>query len=513
MILRSSSVPRLVPVSYALLLVLTFTLLLTAGTPVHAQDNLESELRALQMKQQQELLEMQKKIDAKKVVQAQDPNFVSNKISEVEGKLKVYDNPLGGSKEERPAMQKHSDYVWTLICGVMVFFMQAGFAMLEMGSARAKNAINCAMKGLLDFSSSSIAYLLFGFTLMFGPSAGGFIGGHSFWLSNFPASSPLWTFWFFQVVFCGASCTIASGAMAERTKFMGYMAYTAFFSGLVYPVFGHWAWGSASSGYEADFGGGRGWLEALGFHDFAGSTIVHGIGGAAALAGIMVVGPRVGRFAEDGTPRTMPGHNIPLAFLGTFILFMAWFCFNAGSTLTAGPEIGRIAVNTCIAGSSGGFFGLILIWMLRGAPDAASTMNGLLAGCVAITAPCDCVTPFSALLIGMIGGALCSIFTVLLERWKLDDVVGAVPVHLICGLWGTIAVGVFHEAGFKASRLGIQVFGSSIIIAGAFIIAYVVFRVIDVTIGLRASDEAQEMGLDFSEHATNAYPDFKTAER
>jgi Amt family ammonium transporter len=201
---------------------------------------------------------------------------------------------------DRPAVQKHVDYVWILISGVMVFFMQAGFAMLEMGSSRAKNSINCAMKGLLDFSSSSISYLLFGFTLMFGPSSGGFIGSHSFWLSDFPASSPLWVFWFFQVVFCGAACTIASGAMAERTKFMGYMAYTAFFSGLVYPVFGHWAWGSASTGYEANFGGGTGWLEALGFVDFAGSTVVHGIGGACALAGIMVVGPRVGRFDADG---------------------------------------------------------------------------------------------------------------------------------------------------------------------------------------------------------------------
>ncbi len=480
---------------------------------VHAQQNLETELKNLQQKQQQELLDMQKKIEAQKATKPGDPNYYKNKIAELEAKLNVYEDPVKTDKATRPAMQKNIDYVWTLICGIMVFFMQAGFAFLEMGCARAKNTINCAMKGMLDFSSSSIMYLLFGFTLMFGPSSGGFIGSHSFWLSDFPATSPLWTFWFFQVVFCGAACTIASGAMAERTSFMGYMAYSAFFSGLVYPVFGHWAWGSSSTGYEPNFGGGQGWLEALGFHDFAGSTIVHGMGGACALAGIMVVGPRVGRFGADGTPRTMPGHNVPLAFLGTFILFLAWFCFNAGSTLSGGPEIGRIAVNTCIAGSSGGFFGLILIWVLRGAPDAASTMNGLLAGCVGITAGCDCVTPFSALLIGVVAGSLCTLTTIFIERLKLDDVVGAVPVHLVGGVWGTVAVGIFHESGFKLARVGMQLFGTSIICAGAFVVAYVVFKVIDVTIGLRATDEEQEMGLDFSEHATNAYPDFKTAER
>lgn len=513
MILRLSSIGRLLPRLPALAALVGFVFLFAAVPVAQSQDNLESELKQLQLKQQQELVELQRKIDAQKVVQPSDPDYLKKKVAELEARLDASEKPLAGSKIDRPQMQKNIDYVWTLMAGILVFFMQAGFAMLEMGSARAKNSINCAMKGLLDFSSASICYLLFGFTLMFGPSAGGFIGGHSFWLSNFPASSPLWTFWFFQVVFCGAACTIASGAMAERTKFMGYMAYTTFFAALVYPVFGHWVWGSASTGFEADFGGGVGWLEALGFRDFAGSTVVHGIGGACALAGIMIVGPRVGRFDADGTPRTMPGHNIPLVFLGTFILFMSWFCFNAGSTLTGGAEIGRIAVNTCIAGASGGFFGLLLIWALRGVPDAASTMNGLLAGCVSITASCDCVTPISALVIGIIGGMLCSASTIFIERVKLDDVVGAVPVHLVCGLWGTIAVGLFHEAGFKFSRLGIQIFGSSIIIGGAFIVAYITFRIIDVTIGLRASDAEQEVGLDFAEHASNAYPDFKTSER
>ena len=489
--------------------------LIVVMTPLtQAQDSakLESELKALQVKQQQELMEMQKKIATQKAKPG-DPQYLQKKVVELEAKLKTYEEPIAEVKHERPAMQKNIDHVWTLVAGIMVFFMQAGFVLLEMGAVRAKNAINCAMKGMLDFCSASICYLLFGFTLMYGPSAGGFIGGHSFWLSDFASDSPLWTFWFFQVVFAGAACTIASGAMAERTKFVGYMVYTALFAGLVYPIFGHWAWGSLSAGFEPNFGGGSGWLEALGFHDFAGSTIVHGIGGASALAGIMVVGPRLGRYADDGTPRSMPGHNVPLMFLGTFVLFMAWFAFNAGSTLTGEAEIGRIAVNTCVAGSAGGFFGMLLIWGLRGVPDAASTMNGLLAGCVAVTAGSDVVSPFSAMFIGAIGGSLCSVVTVLMDRWKLDDPVGAVPVHLACGLFGTIAVALFHEDGFKLARLGIQTFGSVIIIAGSFIVAYFVFRVIDVTVGLRATDEEQEMGLDFSEHATNAYPDFKTAER
>lgn len=486
-------------------------LLASSGSP--AQNALESELRALQMKQQQELLDMQKKIATQQAAKPGDPQFLQNKVYELETKLRTYEQPINEVKHERPAMQKNIDHVWTLVAGIMVFFMQAGFALLEMGAVRAKNSINCAMKGMLDFCSAAICYLLFGFTLMYGPSSGGFIGGHSFWLSNFSADSPLWTFWFFQVVFAGAACTIASGAMAERTKFMGYMAYTALFSGIVYPIFGHWAWGSLSSGFEPNFGGGEGWLEALKFHDFAGSAVVHGIGGASALAGIMVVGPRIGRYAEDGTPRTMPGHNVPLMFLGTFILFMAWFAFNAGSTLTGKAEIGRIAVNTCIAGAGGGFFGLLLIWKLKGAPDAASTMNGLLAGCVAVTAGSDVLTPFSALFVGAIGGALCSVVTVMMDKWKLDDPVGAVPVHLANGLFGCLAVAIFHEEGFKAARLGVQAFGAIIIIAGSFVVAYFVFRVIDVTIGLRASDDEQEMGLDFSEHATNAYPDFKTADR
>ncbi len=483
-----------------------------------AQFNAQDEMKKLQEETAKRMAEIQQKISEQGSATAKpgDPEFarqVNNKVVEIETKLTQMANPASGPDMKRPQMQRHIDYVWVLLSGVLVFWMQAGFALVEIGATRSKNAINCAMKGLLDFCSSTVFYLLFGFAIMFGASEGGFMGQSSFWISNFSATSPLWTFWFFQVCFTSAACTIASGAMAERTKFLGYMCYTCLFSALVYPIFGHWAWGHLSGGYEPGFGGGEGWLRALGFHDFAGSTVVHAMGGACALAGIMVVGPRVGRFNEDGTANTIPGHTAPLAFLGAFILWMGWFGFNAGSTLSAGPEIGRIAVNTVLAGSSGGFFGLLLIWKLRGVPDAASTINGLLAGAVGITAGCDTVTPLSALIIGAIAGALCSLVTIFVERLKLDDVVGAVPVHLACGIWGTIAVALFDEHGFSLEFLGIQIFGTAIISAGAFVTAYFVFRVIDVTVGLRASDDDQEMGLDFSEHATNAYADFKTADR
>jgi ammonium transporter, Amt family len=487
---------------------LTACILLTGAMTFNAAAADKTDQQMQLMEQMLNDMKKAKEQEAKEAASPKDENLTSVK-AEFE-KLRAADKIADVS--QRPQLQKNIDHVWMLLAGILVFWMQAGFAMLEIGFTRAKNSINCAMKGILDFCSASICYLLFGFTLMFGSSStGGFVG--SFSLSSFAADSNIWSFWFFQACFASAACTIASGAMAERTKFLGYMIYTAFFSGLVYPIFGHWVWGSFAANYEPGFGGGQGWLQALGFRDFAGSCVVHAMGGACALAGIVVVGPRLGRFAEDGSVVTMPGHNIPMAFLGAFILWMGWFGFNAGSTMTAGSEIGRIAVNTCIAGSAGGFFGLILIWVLRGVPDAASTINGLLAGAVSVTASCNIVTPFSAIIIGAIGGLLCSIATVLMERWRLDDVVGAVPVHLFCGVWGTIAVGIFDEKGFSLNALGMQIFGVLVIAGSAFVAALVVFKIIDASVGLRATDDEQEMGLDFAEHATNAYPDFKTNER
>lgn len=414
-------------------------------------------------------------------------------------------------QESIQKVQTNANYVWVLIAAALVFFMQAGFAMLELGFARSKNVINVIMKNLIDFCTGSIAYLFIGFGLMFGSSVGGWIGFSDFWLSGYPASSSIWVFWMFQVVFVGTAATIASGAMAERTKFNGYLAYTLIISGVIYPILGHWAWGGAAGA----FGGASdvGWLSSLGFIDFAGSTVVHAVGGACALAGIMVVGARYRRFTADGRPRLIVGHNIPLAALGTFILWFCWYGFNAGSTLAASVEIGRIAVNTTLAAAAGSVSAMFFVWNKYGRPDASLTLNGALAGLVAITAGCACVNPASAVIVGLISGILMVQATFLLEKFLLDDVVGAVPVHLVNGIWGTIAVGIFHENGFEIKRLGIQVLGTGIISFVAFSSSWAVFTLIHRVIGLRATDEEQEDGLDFHEHAATAYPDFKTSDQ
>ena len=406
-------------------------------------------------------------------------------------------------------VQNNANYGWIILAGALVFFMQGGFAMLELGFSRSKNVINIIMKNLIDFCTGSMAYLFLGFGLMFGISYNGLIGTSDFWLSSYPANSPLWVFWMFQVVFAGTAATIASGAMAERTKFNGYLIYTVIISGLIYPILGHWAWGGAAGAFGGT-GTAQGWLVAIGFIDFAGSTVVHAIGGACALAGIIVVGARLNRFTPEGRPRLIAGHNIPLAALGTFMLWFSWYGFNAGSTLATIPEIGRIAVNTTISACAGSTAAMILIWLIDHRPDATMSLNGALAGLVAITAGCANVTPVSATLIGVVSGVLMVLATILLEKVQLDDVVGAVPVHLVNGIWGTIAVGIFHESGFDLKRLGIQTLGTLTIAFSAFTFSYLLFKIIDITVGLRATDQEQENGLDFHEHGATAYPDFKT---
>lgn len=408
-------------------------------------------------------------------------------------------------------LQLNINYVWIILTGALVFNMQAGFAMVELGFARAKNSINIVMKNFLDFCISTIAFLFIGCGLMFGKSWGGLIGTDSFWLSHFPSDSGMWVFWFFQVVFAGTACTIVSGAMAERTKFVGYLVYAAVLAGIIYPICGHWAWGSFGGGYG--LGGEKGWLEALGFIDFAGSTVVHTVGGACALAGIMVIGPRVGRFAKDGTPRLIAGHNIPLAALGTFILWFGWFGFNSGSTLVASGSIGRIAVNTTVAPAAAALMAMISMWFIQGRPDVGITLNGCLGGAVGITACCANITPASAFAVGIVAGLITTFATISIERIGLDDAVGAVPVHLCNGWWGTICVALFNEKGFDPHMLGVQIIGTLSISVTAFVVCYAVFKVVHLTIGLRASDEEQKDGLDFSEHSSNAYPDFHTSEQ
>lgn len=410
-----------------------------------------------------------------------------------------------------PDTQVNINTVWIVVAGAMVFFMQAGFCLLELGLTRAKNAINICMKNFLDFCVGTICFLFVGFGLMFGKTLAGLVGTGPFWISDIPSSNQLWAFWFFQLVFCGVSATIISGAMAERTKFIGYLLYTAAMTGFIYPVLGHWAWGGF--GEPFGFGGGQGWLQAMGYVDFAGSSVVHGIGGAAALAGVIVVGPRLGRFRPDGSANLISGHNLPMAALGTLILWFGWYGFNPGSTLAGDASIGRIAVNTTLAPAAGALMGMFAIWLHQGRPDMGMTLNGALGGLVGITANCHCVTPFSAVIIGMVAGIIATFGCLLLERLKLDDAVGAVPVHLFCGFWGILAVALFNEAGFSAHQLGVQAMGAGSIAVAAFVGAFAVFFLIDKIVGLRASEDEQDLGLDFTEHSGAAYPDFTTSEQ
>jgi Amt family ammonium transporter len=410
-----------------------------------------------------------------------------------------------------PDVQTNLNTVWIIIAGAMVFFMQAGFCLLELGLTRAKNAINICMKNSLDFCVGTLCFFFVGFGLMFGNSLEGVIGTGPFWLSEVPSSNQLWAFWFFQLVFCGTAATIISGAMAERTKFIGYLLYTAVMTALIYPIIGHWAWGSFGQGFG--FGSGEGWLQAKGFVDFAGSGVVHSVGGAAALAGIIIVGPRIGRFRPDGTANLMSGHNLPMAALGTFILWFGWYGFNPGSTLVGDGSIARIAVNTTLAPAAGAIMGMMAMWLHQGRPDLPMTLNGALGGLVGITANCHCVTPFSAVIIGLVAGIIATFGCLFLERLKLDDAVGAVPVHLFCGIWGVLAVALFNEEGFSPEKLGVQALGAGSIFGAAFLSALIMFFLIDKIFGLRAGENEQDLGLDFTEHSGAAYPDFTTGEQ
>ncbi|WP_411826689.1 ammonium transporter [Luteolibacter sp. AS25] len=459
---------------------------------------------------------------------AQEPNpplqGIEQSLQRIEtgvNELLFQEKPADSSTTEAPAeppatasvdadLRTDTDGMFVILCASLVFFMQAGFCLLELGFVRAKNCLNVVMKNVADFCVAMISFLLLGFSLMFGSSLGGFIGGDVAWLSSFSEDSRIWTFWLFQAVFVATAATIASGAMAERTKFVGYLIYSVMISALIYPILGHWAWGSFAGGLEEGFGGDAGWLEKLGFVDFAGSTVVHGVGGACALAGIMVLGARKGRFTSDGTPRLIAGHNIPLAALGTLILTFGWFGFNCGSNLAVGASLGRIGVNTMVAASTGGLFATLAFWFRDGRPNPSRMLNGVLGGLVAVTACCHMVTPVSALIIGAMAGIISSIGEDMLIRLKLDDVVGAIPVHLFNGIWGTLCVAIFNQDGFSISNLGVQALGTFSICGAAFGISYLGFLAIKATVGLRATEEEEEDGLDFSEHASNAYPDFTT---
>ncbi len=403
------------------------------------------------------------------------------------------------------------DTVWVLIAAFLVFFMQAGFGMVEAGFIRAKNVINILMKNFLDYSIASIMFFLVGYAIMFG-NGSSILGLNGFAMqgADNPAGIPLFAFWLFQAAFCGAAATIVAGGMAERMKFKAYILYTIAISAVVYPIVGHWIWS------------GSGWLATLGFGDFAGSTVVHATGGWAAFIGTILLGPRIGKFMHDGSAKAIPGHSIPLASLGVFILWFGWFGFNPGSTLGVadGNAIALIAMNTNLAAAMGAVSSMLVVWWKFEKPDLSMTMNGALAGLVAITAPCAFVTPLEALIIGAIAGVLVVCGILLLDKMGIDDPVGAVPVHGMNGVWGTLAVGLFghkslglardglfHGGGF--TQLAVQALGT--VAASLFVIAAMglVFYLIKITIGLRVSREEELRGLDIGEHGMEAYAGFQ----
>ncbi len=410
---------------------------------------------------------------------------------------------VASNKEAIDLVQTHADYVWTLICAGLVFFMQAGFAMVETGFTRAKNSVNILMKNLMDFCFGSIAFWAIGFGIMFGANPTGWFGTTGFFLSDFVPGKDPWVlaFWMFQVVFAATSATIVSGAMAERTKFKSYLVYSFVVSAFIYPVFGSWAWGGL-------FHGG-GWLEKLGFIDFAGSTVVHSIGGWLALAGAIVLGPRIGKYDKEGRVKPIPGHNLPLATLGVFILWIGWFGFNPGSTTAANKDIAMIFVNTNQAAAAGAIMAMITSWIKFGKPDVGMSLNGALAGLVAITSPCNNVSPTSSIIIGAIAGVLVVLSVLFFDRIHVDDPVGAVSVHGVCGAWGTISAGIFNIGGPSAKLIGVQLLGVGTAFVWAFGLGLILFKLLSIIIGLRVKPEEEMEGLDYKEHGATAYADFQ----
>lgn len=416
-----------------------------------------------------------------------------------------------------------STVAWVLIASALIYFMQAGFALCEAGLTRAKNTGNILMKNMMDFCIGTPCYWLVGFGLMFGSTAPiiGRLdplirGTYDAANSVVPQTMPLWCYVIFQTVFCATAATIVSGSMAERTNFKAYCVYSAIISLLVYPIGGHWAWGG-------------GWLSTLGFHDFAGSAVVHNVGGVIACLGAAMLGPRIGKYDKNGKAKAIPGHNLTAAALGVFILWFCWFGFNGGSTAamaTADDAINAsnafmttnlaAAVATCVT--------MVFTWVRYGKPDVSMTLNGALAGLVAITAGCDCVSPVGAFFIGVVAGFLVVLSVEFFDNIaKIDDPVGAVSVHMANGIWGTIAVGLFSTGadgvgkglfyGGGVSQLGVQVLGIIAIDAYVLVVMFIAFKIIDKTIGLRVPAQVEIDGLDIHEHGlASAYSGFAIAD-
>lgn len=406
------------------------------------------------------------------------------------------------------------DTVWMLLGAMLVFFMQPGFALVEAGFTRTKNTSNILMKNFLDFMLGSLLFFFIGYGVMFGE--GGFIGTPNFFsLDINPTDLPVEGFLVFQTVFCATAATIVSGAMAERTKFHMYLIYTVLISVFIYPVSGHWTWGGGwlMNGDEGSF-----MMKTFGatFHDFAGSTIVHSVGGWVALVGAWILGPRIGKYDKKGRLRAIPGHNLTVAALGVFILWFGWFGFNPGSQLAASGEENRVAIShvfltTNLAAAAGGFFALLTAWGKYKKPSLSLTLNGVLAGLVGITAGCDAVSPIGAIIIGLVCG-IAMVFSVeFIDRvLKIDDPVGAASVHGVCGFIGTVMTGLLAIDGglFYGAGAGFtlaQLTGAVTVGLWALVVGYVIFKLLDVTFGLRVPKRVEEEGLDVYEHGETAY--------
>ncbi len=402
------------------------------------------------------------------------------------------------------------DTLWVLISAILVFFMNAGFAFVESGFCRVKNTTNILAKNFSVFAISAVAFWAIGYGLMFGTGSK-IIGMNAFVVNEQTASPvsnlPFFSFFFFQLAFAAAGCSIISGAVAERIKFGSYLLFGAFMVAFIYPIGGHWVWGG-------------GWLSGLGFHDFAGSTVVHSVGGWCALTGVMLLGPRIGKFRQDGSAKAIIGHSMPLATLGGFILWFGWFGFNGGSQLAMDANVPRILLATALASCAGILTAMLTAYKLQGKPDLSMTVNGCLAGLVAVTAPCAVVSPVGALTIGAVAGVLVVLAVVFFDKMKLDDPVGALAVHLVNGIWGTLAVGLFaipgyipgveglfYGGGFR--QLGVQLLGVVTVGGTVFSLSILLWYGVRQVMGLRVSREEEVGGLDVGEMGMEAYNGFQ----
>lgn len=433
--------------------------------------------------------------------------------------------PATALAQDGPDTQAILDNIWVFIAGCLVFFMQAGFALVEAGLTRAKNVVNILAKNLSDALVGITAFYAVGFAFAFG-GTGRWIGTSGFFFEGIPLDEPFYlnltgaTFFFFQAVFAATAVTIVSGAMAERMKFPAYLLFSLAMCSIIYPIVVHWTWGGGIIS--------RINIDDRHYSDFAGSGVVHLVGGVASLVGASLIGPRIGKYDADGKPRAIPGHNIPFAILGVFILWLGWFGFNPGSELAADPYVMTVGVNTLLASVAAGLTSTIAIWKIAGKPDLAMIGNGVLAGLVSITAGCGTATAFGSFVIGAVGGLLVVVSVIFIDKIKIDDPVGAISVHGVCGAWGVLAVGLFakntdafvnvwtdakgveYEAtgllyGGGVQQLLVQLAMVGIIVAFVAVMSFIVFSIIKATIGLRVSAEEEIEGLDVLEHGLAGY--------